>query len=163
MLVAAGVDAVLRHDEEGERAFDHIERFADGEDAGPVVLLVVLADQVGQDLAVRGRLEQAAAVLQVAAQLRGIHQVAVVREGKVARIVVEEERLDVLDAAAARGGIAYVADGHLAGQRGDFRFVEDLVHQAFALDAAQHAVFSAGDDAATFLPPVLQGVKSVIH
>ena len=56
----------------------------------------LLLDQVGQDLAVGGRLEQAALVFEVAAQQLRIDDIAVVRQREIARVVAEEERLDIL-------------------------------------------------------------------
>ena len=67
VFVAAGVEPVLGHDQEGEPAFEHVERIDDGEDA--VLRAVLLLDEVREDLAVGGRVEEAPLVLQVTHQL----------------------------------------------------------------------------------------------
>ena len=115
-----------------------------------------------QDFAVGGRLEQAAHVFQLATQLVGIDDVTVVGQGEIARVVPEEEGLDVFDTAPARRRITHVADGAIARKLGQMRSVEDLGHQAQALDAAQLAVLSHGDDATAFLSPVLERMQGVI-
>ena len=65
--IAAGVEPVLGHDQEGEPAFEHVERVDDGENA--VLRAVLLLDEVREDLAVGGRVEEAPLVLQVTHQL----------------------------------------------------------------------------------------------
>ena len=46
----------------------------------------------------------------------GVDQVAVVGDGDLAVRAVDQERLRVLQLALARGGVAGVADGKMAGQ-----------------------------------------------
>ena len=106
-------------------------------------------------------MEQAAALLEEGAQLHGVDEVAVVGQCEVARAVHEQERLHVVDAAAARGRVADMTDRHVAGQRFDIVLVEHLGHQAFALDAMEDTVVDA-HDAAAFLAAVLQRVESVV-
>ena len=94
-----------------------------------------------QDFAVRGRLEQAPLVLEVNTQQRRIDDIAVVRHREIARVVAEKERLHVLDATTAGGGIAHMPDGHVALERREVSLAEHLGHQAAALDAAERRVF----------------------
>ena len=54
MLVPAGIDAVARHNQEGERAVNHIQRFFDSDDAGTVRIVVFLADEMGQNFTIGG-------------------------------------------------------------------------------------------------------------
>lgn len=161
VLVAAGIDAVGRHDQEREGALEHVQRIDDGEDAGPVAEPGLLLDQVGQNLAIGRRLEEAALVLKVVAQEFRIDDVPVVRHGEIARIVTEKERLHVLDAAASGRRVAHVADGHVAAQRSELLLVEDLGNQAVALDAAERAVVH-GHDSGALLSAMLQCVEAVI-
>ena len=102
-------------------------------------------------------------VLKVAAELMGVHDVAVVGNGEVAGVVVEEERLHVLDASASGGGVAHVAYGHIAREALDVVAVENLRDKAFSLDSVELSVLVAGHDSASLLASVLQGVKSVIY
>ena len=162
VLVAAGIDAVARHNQEGEGPFEHVQRIDNRVDARTVVVAGLLLDEVGQNLAVGGRLEEASLVLEILAQQLRVDDVAVVRQGEVARVVAEEEGLDVLRTAAARGRIAHVADGHAAAQGGELRLVEDLGHQSGSLDAAEVLPGVDGHDAGALLPAVLQGVESVV-
>ena len=74
----------------------------------------------------------------------------------------EQERLHILDATAASRGITHMTDGHIAFKRGKVVIVENLRHQAQALDAAQLFFFIDSNDSATFLPPVLKGMQAVI-
>ena len=148
-----------RLQKERERTLDHVQCIDYGIYAVTVIRL--LLDHVGENLAVGGRVEKASAVLEPQFQLARIDKVAVVREGEIARIVVEEERLHVLYATAPGRRIAHVAYGHVARQRGQAPLVEDLGHEALALDMAERTVVH-GDDTATLLSAVLQGVQAVI-
>ena len=96
MLVAAGVDAVTGEYQEGEGALYHVQCRLDRYDSGFLAVLGVLPYEVGEYFAVGGGLEEAAVVLEIPAELRGVHEVAVVGEGEVAGVVVEEEGLHVL-------------------------------------------------------------------
>ena len=87
-----------------------------------------------------------------------IDDIAVMGQGKIPRLVTEKERLDILDTTTAGRRIADVADGHRTGQRSQFGFIKNLLHQALALDAAQGPVLPAGYDAAAFLAAMLQGM-----
>lgn len=101
VFVTAGIDAIGGHDQECKSPLDHVQRVDDRIDARTVVILGLLLDQVRQDFAVRGRLEQAPLVLEVNTQQRRIDDIAVVRQREIARVVAEKERLHVLDATTA--------------------------------------------------------------
>ncbi len=55
-----------------------------------------------------------------------------------------------------------MADGAIARKLGQMGAVEDLGHQAQALDTAQLTVLAHGDDATAFLSPVLERMQGVI-
>ena len=71
------------------------------------------------------------------------------------------ERLGVAQVRRAGGGIAGVADGHLADQVVQDVAVEDLRHQAHALVRAKLPAVG-GDDAGALLAAMLQGVEAVV-
>ena len=61
----------------------------------------------------------------------------------------------------AGGGVARVADGHVAGQLGEHVVGEDLRNQAHALDVGQMLAVGRGD-AGRFLPAMLQRVEAEV-
>ena len=67
-------------------------------------------DQVDEDLAVGGGLEQAAAADQGAMQRVGVGQVAVMRDREAAELEIGIQRLDIAQDRVAGGGVAVVAD-----------------------------------------------------
>ena len=75
---------------------------------------------------------------QLVAQLGGVHQVAVVADAELAVRALDEQRLRVLDPARAGGRVADVADGDVAGQRGELGLVEDVGDLAHARATAAH-------------------------
>ena len=75
-----------------------------------------LRQQVQNDFAVHGGLEDRARGFEFVAQLGGVGQVAVVRDGDLAARAIHGERLGVAQVRRAGGGIARVADGHVADQ-----------------------------------------------
>ena len=114
------------------------------------------------DFAVHGRLEDEAAAFEFVAELGGVGQVAVVGDGNLAARAIHRERLGVAQVRRAGGGIARVADGHVADEVvQDFRAVEHLRHQAHAVVLEKLPVV-AGDDAGAFLAAMLERVKAVV-
>ena len=91
-----------------------------------------------------------------------VDDVAVVRQGEVARIVAEKKGLDILQTTASGRRIAYVTDSHRTVKRGEFLLVEDLGHQSAPLDAAELSLVVDRNDTGPLLPAVLQGVQPVI-
>jgi len=71
---------------------------------------------VNDDLGVARGLKQAAAPHQLAAQLVGIGQIAVVAERQPAELEIGEERLDVALERTAMGRVADMTDGAAARQ-----------------------------------------------
>jgi hypothetical protein len=94
----------------------------------------LVREDVQQDLGIRVRVDVAAVVAEeLAAQLVGIDQVAVVAEhDAVRRIHVERLRLG-LRGGAARGGIAAVGDAHVADEVAHVARAEHVAHQAAPL------------------------------
>ena len=119
-------------------------------------------DQVDDDLAVDRRLEDRAARLEPAAQLVGVHEVAVVRDGERALGPLDHERLAVLEHGRAAGRVAVVADGEAAPEAAQDLLVEDLRHVAHAA-VADEGLPVRGHDARRLLPPVLEGVEAQVR
>lgn len=101
------------HDDERIRALNHAHRVHDRL-LDRAALEALVDDGVDQHLGIVGRAENAAAELDLAAQLAGVDQIAVVRHGKVALDVRDRDRLRVFARLIAGGRIADMADGHRA-------------------------------------------------
>ena len=113
---------------------------------------------LGDDFAVAGGGKPHPPLQQEAAQLGRVGQVAVVSHTQGAMYGLNEVRLGVADVGGAGGGIAVVANGHVAPQGAQVLLVEHLRHQPHALvDVGRAAV--AGGDAGALLSPVLKGVE----
>ena len=76
---------------------------------------------------------------------------------------MEEERLDVVNPTASRSGVADMTYRHAALKSGEVGLVKNFSHKAFPLDSLEVTFIITGYDTASFLSPVLQGVKTVIH
>ena len=116
---------------------------------------------VADDLGIRGAVEDGTLVFQLTSQLNGIGQVAVVAQGHGAAAVPHDHGLGVGPDAAAGGGVAHMAGGHLGvgvGQAAQHRRGEHLVHKAQIPVALDDAVV-IHRDAAALLPAVLQGLQ----
>ena len=96
------------------------------------------------------------------AQLPGVHQVAVVGQGKGALLGVEHHRLGIAGLAAAGGGVAVVADGQVAGEALEHVLVEHLAHQAHVLVEAHLVGRIEHGNARRLLAAVLQGVEAEV-
>ncbi len=112
------------------------------------------------DFGVAGRLEQAAAPHQLAPQLIGIRQIAVVADRQPAEFEIGEQWLDVALRHLAGRRIAHMADRDRAGQAVDDVFraeiVADQPRSAMRVELA--AVIR--DDAGRFLAAMLQGMQT---
>ena len=76
--------------------------------------------------------------------------------------VSEEERLDILYSASTGRRITDMSDGHASFEGGEVVIVEDLRHEPLAFDPYKFPFPVHRHYAATFLPPVLEGMKGVI-
>lgn len=127
-------ELIFGHDDEGIRSLDHGKGIADAVlQAGKSASF----DQMGQDLCIRGRLEDAPLSFKLMLESVGIHQVPVMGEGKAAGLGVEEEGLYVFIPAASSRSIADMADGSRSFQLLDCPFMENLCDEAFSLQAAE--------------------------
>ena len=125
---------------------------------------VLVGDELGDERGVGGGVEAGVAGLQagehaeVLGELDGVGEVAVVaeREAGVAHRAVH--RLRVAPAARPGGGVAHVADGEVAVERGEAALVEHLRDQAHVLRHGD-GLAVAHRDAGRLLAPVLQGVE----
>ncbi len=107
------------------------------------------------DFGIAGGLENRAAMLEVAAQFGGIGEIAVVRQGQLAFIAIDDDGLRVDQRGIAGGGVARVADGGRARQARQHLRLEDFLHQAHALFEMQVGAIGR-DDAGRFLAAMLQ-------
>ena len=166
LRVAGGVQAVLVHPDERERALElrqHLDRpllqrgvgvvGQQRRDQAGVVGRGLALTQVEVELVLllRQRLDRLL-------ELVGVDQVAVVAERDGAAVAGAERRLGVLPRAGAGGGVAAVADRDVADQAGEGRLVEDLRDQAHVL-VDQDLTAVADRDAGRLLAAVLQRVQ----
>ena len=154
--IAGGKDAVARHHDDGECAFDLRERVGDGIDerAG-----LRVRDELDDDFGVGGGLEVGAVALEARAQIAEVDEVAVVGDGDEALGGVDADGLRVEQRRVAGGGVARVADGHVAGELGEHIVGEDFGDQAHALDVGEMLAVGGGD-AGGFLAAMLQSVEA---
>ena len=110
MLIAAGIDTVLGHNEEGKGSLEHIERLDDVIDT--VALALLLLDKMGKKLTVTRRVEETTTHLEIVSQLLRVYEVTIMRQCEIARIVVKREGLHVVCATATRCRVAHVANGY---------------------------------------------------
>ncbi|EAU66753.1 hypothetical protein STIAU_2398 [Stigmatella aurantiaca DW4/3-1] len=118
-------------------------------------------DEVDDDLRVRIRLEDGAIGHERLAQLLRVHQVAVVRHGHLPARILHAQGLGILELAAARGGVAHVADGRAAQQLLQGGRGEDVRHQPHLPVEAQRVPIRR-DNARRFLPAVLQRMQAQV-
>ena len=156
--IAGGEDAVAGHHHDGEGAFDLRERIGDGVDqrAG-----VRVGDELDDDFGVGGGLEVSAVAFQSGADVAEVHQVAVVGDGDEALGGFDADGLRVEQRGVAGGGVARVADGHVAGKLGEDVVGEDFRDQAHALDVGE-VLAVGGGDAGGLLPAMLESVEAEI-
>ena len=120
-----------------------------------------LREHHDDDFAVHGGLKNQPAAFQRVAELGGVRQIAIVGDGDLAAHAIHRERLRVADVRRAGGGIARVADGHVADQVMENFRVENLRHQTHAVVLEKFSIV-AGDDAGAFLAAMLQRVETVV-
>ena len=157
--IAYGVELVLCEDKKRVGAFHLIERIAEG--AGEIAGLRA-GDEMDDDFGVAVSLEDGTAMLELAAPVGGVGEVAIVADGDFALIAIDHDGLRVEKGFVAGGGIAGVADGAGAG-----KFCEDARDKDF-LDFAHGAVSVevvavAGDDAGGFLAAMLECIEAEVR
>src|SRR5882724_3995898 len=113
------------------------------------------------DFGVAVRLENRAAMLELAAPVGGVCEIAVVTERHFALVAIDHDGLCVEKSFVARSGITRVADGGGAG-----KFVQNIGRENF-FDFAHGAVgvefvAVAGDNAGGFLAAMLERVETKI-
>ena len=122
----------------------------------------LLDDDVGDDLRIRGGLENGAPALQLLPQLVGVGQVAVVGQGHAALVVVHQDGLDVALVVGPGGAVAHVAHGDGAGAQGAEPLLrKHVVHQPHIPVGGEKPVI-VHYDARALLPPVLQGIQGIV-
>ena len=119
-------------------------------------------DGVSDDLRIRRGVEDRARKLEFRTQLGGICQVAVVSQRHRSLDVADHKGLRIGADGHPRGGIAAVADAHIApGHRLQHVLGEHVVHKAQLAPFVEHAVV-VHRHAAALLAAVLQRVQAVI-
>ena len=118
-------------------------------------------DEVHEDLAVHGGLEDRPLGLQLLLELPGIDQVSVVGDGQEALGMLGQEGLGVFQQGRTGRGIPHVADRGSARQGLKLAGIERVRHQPHAPVALGFPAV-AGDDSGALLPPVLEGVEAQI-
>ena len=160
--VARGDKLGVGHDDQTVSTLNFIHRAADShlDIRGQQT---VLGQQVGNDLGVGGAVEDRTAHLQLAAQLGGVDQIAVVADSHGTLAVMQDHRLCVGPAALTGGGVAHMAGSHLGTVRQLLQHAlgENLADKAQIAVAGKHTVHIQGD-AAALLPAVLQRVQCAV-
>jgi hypothetical protein len=156
--IARGKDAVARHHDNGKRAFDLRKRIGDGVDqrTGTGV-----RDELHDDLGVRGGLEICSVAFQAGTHVAQVHQVAVVRDGDEALGGVDANGLSVEQRGITGGGVACVADGHVAGKLGQHIVCENFRNQAHAFDVGKTMAVGGGNPG-RFLAAMLQRIEAEV-
>ncbi len=90
MRIAEPDDLALAHEHDGKRALDTAQR------SQRASIAAWLGQQVEDDFAVNGGLEDRALGLEFFAELGGVDEIAVVRDRELAAVGIDDERLGVL-------------------------------------------------------------------
>ncbi len=156
--IARHDDAVLGQEHQRESALDLQQRIAQ---SASQRALGGVRHQVQDHLGIAIGLEDGAAPLQLRAQLNGVGDVAVVRHRHLAFIAGHREGLRIQQRRVARGGVARVADGQLAGQFGKRLGGEDFRHVPHGFPAVDFGAVARAD-ARAFLAAMLQCVQAQV-
>ena len=116
----------------------------------------------GNQFGIGGGGEFTGDICQLVAQFAGVHQIAVVGQSKGARTGHQNDRLGIANLAAARCGIAVMANGQIARHPLEHGLVKDLAHQAHVLVEPNLVLGIKDRDPGRFLAAVLEGVKTEI-
>ena len=120
-----------------------------------------MCDEMNNDFRVRGRLENGAIGLQLAAKHGGIDQVSIVRHGQIAKSEIDVQRLHILETGSARRRIAVVSDRHGPRQPRQSllgKYIRDMALALFNMKLL--AVI--GHDSGRFLSAMLERVEAEI-
>jgi hypothetical protein len=145
--------------QKGEGTFQLVQGLLDG---FGTIGLVVLFDQMGEYFGVGRGLENRTLYFQVATDVTGVDDVSVVTQGEITGVMSEQEWLDIDDAATSTGGVADVSDGGIAPQARQVGLMEYIGDQSFAA-VDKELLMIGSDDAAAFLPSVLECMEAVIR
>ena len=118
---------------------------------------------MGQQFAVEGGLEDGARLLEVVVDFLLVHDVAVTGDDEITAGVVEEQRLHVVETAAADVSVADGRHSDASLQLANGGRTEDAVNQSHTAMAVAFPVFIEGGHAGTFLSAVLKVMQSVIQ
>ena len=121
-----------------------------------------VADEFGRDLGIRVGEERHAQLDQLAAQLVGVDEGAVVRERDNDAIDGREVRLRGFPALGAGGAVAHMAHGQLTGERRQVGIGEHAVEQAQIL-ADHNRTAVTNSDSRRFLATVLQCTQAKVR
>ena len=116
-----------------------------------------------ENLGVHGPGKDRALILQLAPELGGVDDVAVVREGNVAVAESCEHGLRILDRGRAGGTVARMPDRHGAAQCRGRIGAKPLGHETHAANSSCLPVLIDGDDARRFLTAMLQRVQTEMY
>src|SRR5665648_116228 len=123
-------------------------------------MLFAAGNEMKDHFGIGGRLADGTLLDEGLAHGECVGEVAIVAEGEPARFEIDEQRLNVAHDRIAAGGVADVADGHVALQAVDYgaggKVVADKPEAALGVK-----VFAIeGDDAGGFLAPMLERVQA---
>src|SRR3989344_650925 len=124
--------------------------------------LQLVRENIEQDLGIRIGVDVAQVLaVQLVLQLIGIREITVVRQ-RQAIGGVHVKRLGLGRGIAARGGIAHVADAHVALEAEHVALLEHVAHLAVVL-AQMDALILAGEDTRGILTAMLQNQHAIVN
>ena len=161
MRIAEGVERLLVDERHGITATHELHGLANAL-AQVARTLGKVADELGRDLGIRVGEERHAQLDQLAAQLVGVDEGAVVRERDNDAIDGREVRLRGFPALGAGGAVAHMTHGQLTGERRQVGIGEHAVEQAQIL-ADHNRTAVTNSDSRRFLATVLQCTQAKVR
>ena len=110
--------------------------------------------QVQDHFRIAAGLEDGTAGFELAPQIDGVRQIAVVRYGDLPLAALHKKRLRIETSALTRSGVSRMADGHVARKTLEHRFGEDFGHQSHSLPTMDLLAVARAHPGA-FLPSML--------
>lgn len=158
--VAERVERMLVDERHGISAAHELHRLANAfaQMARP---LGEIPDKARRDLGIGARHKRDAQIDELAAQLVGIHERAVMRQRNDHVVDRREMRLRGLPAFGARCAVAHVSDGEVARERAEVCVRKHLVEEAQVL-TDHHRAAVAHSDARRFLAAMLQRLEAKV-